>query len=128
MHLDSHQHFWRYNPAHQVWMTDRMDVLRRDYLPDELGPLLEAAGFDGSIAVQARQMEEETRWLLELAGEHDFIRGVVGWVDLRSPALRQQLLRYYQHPKFVGVRQICLPVRASMAKVHFALLIYITPS
>ena len=53
MNIDSHQHFWRYNPAHQVWMTDAMDVLRRDYLPGELKPLLQAIGFDGSIAVQA---------------------------------------------------------------------------
>jgi len=63
MQLDSHQHFWSYHPAHQVWMTDQMAVLRRDYLPDELKPLLHASGFDGSIAVQARQMVEKTEWL-----------------------------------------------------------------
>lgn len=106
MKLDSHQHFWKYNPAHQVWMTDAMDVLRRDYLPGELLQLLQANGFDGTIAVQARQMIEETEWLLKLADEHDFIKGVVGWVDLRSPKLRQQLERFAKHPKFRGVRHV----------------------
>jgi len=106
MRIDSHQHFWKYNPAHQVWMTDAMVVLRRDYLPDELKPLLKAVQFDGTIAVQARQMVEETEWLLELSDEHDFIRGVVGWVDLRSPKLRAQLEMYAKHPKLVGVRHV----------------------
>ena len=106
MRIDSHQHFWHYDPAHQVWMTDQMEALRRDCLPGELQPLLEAGGFDGSIAVQARQMVAETEWLLKLADEHDFIQGVVGWVDLRSPALREQLAKYAQHPRLVGVRHV----------------------
>jgi L-fuconolactonase len=106
MRIDSHQHFWKYNPAHQVWMTDAMVVLRREYLPDELKPLLKAVQFDGTIAVQARQMVEETVWLLELSDEYDFIRGVVGWVDLRSPKLRAQLEMYAKHPKLVGVRHV----------------------
>ncbi len=106
MKIDSHQHFWKYNPAHQVWMTDAMAVLRRDYLPAELKPLLAATAFDGTIAVQARQMLEETEWLLELAGKNDFIKGVVGWVDLRSPKLREQLERFAKHPKLVGVRHV----------------------
>ena len=106
MRLDAHQHFWKYDPAHLIWMTDQMEVLRRAYLPDELGPLLKTAGFDGTIAVQARQMVEETEWLLGLARDHDFIKGVVGWVDLRSAQLREQLERYARHPKLVGVRHV----------------------
>lgn len=106
MKIDAHQHFWHYNPAHQVWMTDAMAALRRDYLPDDLAPLLSGIGFDGSIAVQARQMPEETEWLLQLADSHDFIKGVVGWVDLRSPALGEQLARVAPHPKLVGVRHV----------------------
>jgi len=106
MRIDSHQHFWKYNPAHQVWMTDAMAVLRRDYLPDELNPLLQLAGFDGTIAVQARQMIQETGWLLALADQHPLINGVVGWVDLRSPQLRQQLEKFASHPKLVGVRHV----------------------
>jgi L-fuconolactonase len=106
MRIDSHQHFWKYNPAHQVWMTDAMDVLRRDYLPGELKPLLQAIEFDGSIAVQARQMVEETEWLLELSDTHDIIKGVVGWVDLCSPELRNQLDGFSKHPKLAGVRHV----------------------
>jgi L-fuconolactonase len=106
MRLDSHQHFWRYNPAHQVWMTDAMEVLRRDYLPDELEPLLATIQFDGTIAVQARQMVEETEWLLQLSEQYDFIKGIVGWVDLGSPALGEQLERFSRHSKLVGVRHV----------------------
>jgi len=84
-------------------MDDRMTVLKRDYLPAELQPLLAVVQFDGTIAVQARQNLEETRWLLELADQHEFIKGVVGWVDLRAPELRQQLAAF---PKLVGVRHL----------------------
>jgi len=106
MRIDAHQHFWHYDPAHHVWMTDAMAVLRRDHLPDELAPLLEAAGFDGTIAVQARQRVEETEWLLGLSDRHAFIRGVVGWVDLRSPGLPDELERFAPHPRLVGVRHV----------------------
>ena len=106
MRLDAHQHFWRYDPAQHVWMTDAMVALRRDYLPEDLAPLLQASGFAGTIAVQARQMVEETEWLLALAEKHAFIRGVVGWVDLRSPDLGAQLERFGANPKLVGVRHV----------------------
>lgn len=106
MNIDSHQHFWRYSPIDHIWMTDAMDVLRRDYLAGELKPLLESMEFDGTIAVQARQMAEETEWLLRLGDEHAFIKGVVGWVDLQSPNLRKELERCAKHPKFVGVRHV----------------------
>lgn len=104
--LDAHQHFWRYNPAEHGWMTDPMAAIRRDFLPEDLRPLLEGLGFDGCVAVQARQSLEETRWLLELAGEHDFIAGVVGWVDLRSPELAGQLERFAEQKKLAGVRHV----------------------
>jgi L-fuconolactonase len=106
MRIDSHQHFWRYHPLHHAWMADGMEVLRRDYLPGELRPLLETIALDGCIAVQARQMLEETDWLLQLADQHDFIKGIVGWIDLRSPDVRRQLERYARHPKLVGVRHV----------------------
>jgi L-fuconolactonase len=106
MRLDSHQHFWRYNDTEYGWITPEKAVLRRDYLPSELQPLLKANGFDGSIAVQARQTLEETEWLLSLAEQHDFIKGVVGWVDLCSPDLDEQLEHFGRHPKLVGVRHV----------------------
>jgi L-fuconolactonase len=104
--IDSHQHFWRYDPAQYAWITPEMQVLRRDYLPAQLKPLLEASGFDGCIAVQARQTIQETEWLLRLADENAFVRGVIGWVNLRSPTLGDQLERYSRHPKLVGVRHV----------------------
>ena len=106
MRIDSHQHFWNYSPVEHVWMTDEMGALKRDFLPGDLVPLLESIEFDGAIVVQARQMSKETEWLLELADSNDIIKGVVGWVDLRSPELNSQLERYAAHPKFKGVRHV----------------------
>lgn len=83
-----------------------MVVLKRDRLPADLAPLLESTGIDGTVAVQARQTLEETRWLLELADQSPFIHGVVGWVDLRIPEIRQQLEHFSLHPKFRGVRHV----------------------
>jgi L-fuconolactonase len=104
--LDAHQHFWHYSPAEHTWMNDQMAVLKRDYLPEELLPLLVSTGFDGTIAVQACQSLEETRWLLELSDQYDFIQGAVGWVDLCSPELSTQLEKHSRHPKLVGVRHV----------------------
>ena len=104
--IDAHQHFWRYDPAEHAWMTEEMAAIRRDFVPEDLKPLLDQLGFGGSVAVQARQNVEETRWLLELAGRYEFIRGVVGWVDLRSPELPRQLERFAGERKLVGVRHV----------------------
>ncbi|MGC2402008.1 MAG: amidohydrolase family protein [Acidobacteriaceae bacterium] len=106
MRLDSHQHFWHYDPQELAWITEGMEALKGDFLPKDLEPLLAAIHFDGCIAVQARQNLEETRWLLELAGQHSFIKGVVGWVDLRSENLREQLETFTAHPKLAGVRHV----------------------
>ncbi len=106
MRIDAHQHFWRYSPAEYGWIDDEMGALKRDFLPGNLQPLLAASGFDGSIAVQACQTIEETQWLLSLAEKSEYIKGVVGWVDLRSPDLPAQLERLANHPKLVGVRHV----------------------
>jgi L-fuconolactonase len=106
MRIDAHQHFWHYDPAAHTWMTDAMASLKRDYLPADLQPLLRAAGLQGTVAVQAQQNVKETEWLLGLADQYDFIRGVVGWVDLRSPAVGDTLARLAAHPRLVGVRHI----------------------
>lgn len=106
MRIDAHQHFWRYNPEEYDWIEDSMALLRRDFLPSDLKPELEAAGFDACIAVQARQNFDETRWLLELAQENSFIAGVVGWADLRAENVRDQLATFSENPKFVGVRHV----------------------
>lgn len=106
MHIDAHQHFWMYNEREYGWIDDSMAALRRDFLPDDLKPELECNGFQGCVAVQARQTLEETRWLLELAENAPFILGVVGWVDLRSPQLRFELESLTRYPKLVGVRHM----------------------
>jgi L-fuconolactonase len=105
MRIDAHQHFWRYDPAEYSWIDASMTAIRRDFLPDHLQKDMRGAGFDASVAVQARQSLDETRWLLALADAHPFIAGVVGWVDLQSEDVAAQL-ESVRHPKLVGVRHI----------------------
>ncbi len=104
--IDSHQHFWRYTPLEYSWISDAMKVLKHDFLPDDLAPLLHANGINGSIAVQARQTLEETHWLLELAAGHPLVKGVVGWVDLCSPQLDTQLEELVPNRRLVGLRHV----------------------
>lgn len=107
MKIDAHQHFWLYNGSDYGWIDDRMQVLKRNFLPGDLHTELVKAGMSGSVAVQARQMVEETRWLLHLAGQNDFIKGVVGWVDLCSENnLKRQLDEFGKSKKFTGVRHV----------------------
>ena len=107
MKIDSHQHFWKYNETDYGWIDNRMAILKRDFLPEDLEPRLTESGFSGSVAVQARQTAEETRWLLNLAEKNDFIKGIVGWADLRSEDnLRRQLDEFCKSPKFAGVRHV----------------------
>jgi L-fuconolactonase len=106
MLIDAHQHFWIYNPAEYDWIDDSMAALRRNFLPNDLKLELDNSGFHGSVAVQACQTLEETRWLLELAERSPWILGVVGWVDLRSPNIRSQLKVLCGNPKLVGVRHV----------------------
>ncbi len=106
MKIDAHQHFWRHDPAVHTWMDDRMDALRQDYLPQHLSPQLETEGIRGCVAVQAATSTDENDFLLHLADHNPWILGVVGWVDLQSPGLSEQLDRWCQHPRAVGVRHI----------------------
>ena len=106
MRIDSHQHFWHYEAAEYPWIDDDKTLLKADYMPDDLAPLMAANGIDGTVAVQARQNLRETEFLLELADSNDFIRGVVGWVDLRADDIAAQLERLAPHPRMVGVRHI----------------------
>ena len=82
MRIDSHQHFWKFDPIRDSWIDDSMAIIRKDFLPEDLKPILKSNTIDGCIAVQADQSEEETLFLLNLASENPFIKGVVGWVDL----------------------------------------------
>lgn len=83
--IDAHHHLWRYSPVEYGWIDDTMQVLRRDFLPFDLQAESTAAGVEATVAVQARQTMKETRWLLEMAQQHPFIAGVVGWAPIASP-------------------------------------------
>lgn len=106
MIIDSHQHFWKFDPVRDAWIDDSMEKIRRDFLPHELKNILKNNKVDGCVAVQADQSESETRFLLRLADENTFIRGVVGWVDLCSPDASDRLRYFNQDPYFKGVRHI----------------------
>ena len=104
--IDAHHHFWRYNPREYGWISPEMGILRRDFLPVDLSREAGAAGVSGVVSVQARQTVEETRWLLELAKNHDFIRGVVGWAPLISDRLRADLEPLAANRKLRGLRHV----------------------
>jgi len=104
--IDAHQHFWRYSPGAYPWIDERMAVLKQDFLPGDLQPLLVAEGLDGCVAVQASQSLDETRFLLELADGHSHVKAVVGWVDLLSPELERQLEGFAARPRLRGIRHI----------------------
>ncbi len=106
MKIDSHHHFWNYNERDYVWMGPGMERLRRDHTPRDLRPLLDTLGIDGTVAIQARQMECETEYLLDLASRHSWILGVVGWVDFGSDSLPERLETYAKNKKLRGVREL----------------------
>ena len=106
MRVDAHQHYWRFDAVRDSWITPDMGVLRRDFLPGDVEPFLEAAGIDAVVAVQADQSDVETAFLLSLAAQHAFIRGVVGWVDFRAPDLSDRLARWRAEPALTGFRHI----------------------
>lgn len=104
--IDSHQHFWKYSPETHGWIDDSMAVLKRDFLPEDLEPILAARGYAACVAVQAQLSIDETRWLLELADRHRFIAAVVGWVDLCAPDAADNLRALSTNPRLRGVRHV----------------------
>ena len=106
MKIDSHQHFWIYNPVKDTWITEEMKVIKSDFLPADLQPLLSANQVNGCVAVQVDQTEKETRFLLDLAIDNDFIKGIVGWVDLCADNIDERLEYYYKYKKIKGFRHI----------------------
>jgi L-fuconolactonase len=106
MMIDSHLHFWKYHPLKDAWITNDMKVIQQDFLPADFLSLLQQNTIDGCIAVQAEQSEEETDFLLQLAQENDFIKGVVGWIDLRAANVEERMEHYVQYKKLKGFRHI----------------------
>jgi L-fuconolactonase len=91
MRIDSHQHFWKYDSQRDSWINDEMKVLKKDFMPADLKIIFKENLIDGCVAVQADQSERETEFLLNLANKNQFIKGVVGWVDLRADNIKEQL-------------------------------------
>ncbi len=106
MKIDAHQHFWQFDSQRDAWINDEMAVLQRDFLPEDLQPLLQQHHVDGCVAVQADPSEKETEFLLDLAQQHPFIKGVVGWLDLCNTTINEQLRYFSSNEKLKGLRHI----------------------
>tara|TARA_R110000868_G_scaffold121034_3_gene321232 strand:+ start:157004 stop:157831 length:828 start_codon:yes stop_codon:yes gene_type:complete len=106
MIIDSHQHFWIYNAEKHAWIDDNMSTIRSDFLPSDLEKIYQENGIDGCVAVEADQNSKETDFLLGLSRKHNFIKGVVGWVDLRSEKIEGLLDEYTTAEKLKGFRHV----------------------
>ncbi|WP_143873089.1 amidohydrolase family protein [Catenovulum sediminis] len=106
MKIDSHQHFWQFTEEDYGWIGEDQSVLRRDFFPQDLKPVLAQNNLDACIAVQARQSDIETQWLLELAQQNTFIKGVVGWIDIAADNLPEQLKQYQGNKLLKGFRHV----------------------
>jgi L-fuconolactonase len=104
--IDSHQHFWKFDPVRDSWIDDSMAAIRRDFMPGDLEPILKKFEIDGCVAVQADQSEIETEFLINLAEENEFIKGVVGWVDLRDNDVGKRLEYFSRFTKLKGFRHV----------------------
>lgn len=121
MKIDAHQHFWVYDPIKYDWISDDMSVIRQNHLPEDLHPILKENGLDGCITVQSHQSEEENDFQLANASKNDFIKGVVGWVDLQAENIEERLAYYQQFPIMKGFRHVLQGEqdRALMLKKEF---------
>jgi L-fuconolactonase len=106
--IDAHVHFLVYDPREHVWVTDDLGALKRSFLPGDLEPLLTRAGFEGCIAVEARQLPHENGWLLDLARAHPSIKGIVGWIDLCAPDVSARLEALAVYPQIKGFRHVVI--------------------
>ncbi|WP_133507642.1 amidohydrolase family protein [Flavobacterium chryseum] len=104
--IDAHQHFWKFDPIRDSLIDDSMQKIQRDFLPKDLFPLLQQNQFSGCVAVQASQSEEETNFLVDLAAKNEFIKGIVGWVDLRNQNIEERLIYFSNHKKIKGFRHV----------------------
>ncbi|CAN5594535.1 amidohydrolase family protein [soil metagenome] len=104
--IDAHQHFWQFEPVRDSWINDEMKVIQRDFLPGDLHPLLQEFDFDGCVVVQSDQSELENEFQLLNAEQFDFIKGIVGWVDLQSANISERLAFYSSFKKIKGFRHV----------------------
>jgi L-fuconolactonase len=106
MRIDAHHHFWKFDSQQHAWINDEMKKIQRDFLPDDLSPVLKTNLFDGCITVQVEQTEEENKFLLSVAERNSIVKGIVGWIDLKGNNLDERLEYYKQFPILKGFRHI----------------------
>jgi L-fuconolactonase len=106
MKIDAHQHFWHYDKQNYAWIDDKMQVIQKDFLPENLEPILQKNGFDACVLVQVNQSEEENHYCLKFAELYDFIKGIVGWIDLKAKNLEERLTFFKNFEKLKGFRHI----------------------
>ena len=106
MIIDSHHHYWKYNPVEYDWIDESMNTIRKDFSPADLRNTINDAGVDGVVSVHARQMIEETDWLLSLAAENDFMKGVVGWLPIADDMFDEVIEKYALEKKLVALRHV----------------------
>lgn len=104
--IDSHQHFWKFDPVRESWINDKMKVIQGDFLPEDILPVLSQNELNGCITVQSNQSEDENYFQLNNSAQDDFIKGIVGWVDFQSKDIEERLEYYPQFPKLKGFRHI----------------------
>ncbi len=104
--IDAHQHFWKFDAVRDSWITDEMAIIQKDFLPNDLQPVLQENSFDGSVVVQSDQTEEENIFQLDNAEKNEFIKGVVGWVDLQADNVEERVAFYSGFKKIKGFRHV----------------------
>ena len=104
MRIDAHQHFWTLARGDYGWLTPELEAIHRDFGPSDLKPLLDAEGIDGTVLVQAAPTVAETEYMLGIADDAPFVKGVVGWVDFEAADAPDQIARLAEHPALVGLR------------------------
>ena len=104
--IDAHQHFWKFDPVRDSWIDADMAVLQKDFLPNDLMLHLQENNFEGSVVVQSAQSEEENLFQLDNAARHNFIKGVVGWVDLQATNVEERLTYYSSFNMMKGFRHV----------------------
>lgn len=119
--IDAHQHFWKFDPIRDAWITEEMKVIQRDFRPEDLEPVLKENGVTGTVVVQSDQSETENKFQLQNAASHNFIKGIVGWIDLQAQNIEERLEYYQQFDKMKGFRHVLQGEedRALMLKPNF---------
>ena len=119
--IDSHQHFWKYDPVRDSWIDEQMSVIQKDFFPDDLEPILKANDIDGCVVVQSDQSEDENHFQIANANNHEFVKGIVGWINLSAANVQERLEYFSQFKKLKGFRHVLQgePQRDFMLRSQF---------